>query len=90
MEPLATWTFQAYLVSGYPGSRLAARMAVLARMNECAMSRKELGDSSRVEDLTTYLDAATLVSVWPDLYVPKGVRRAWEEQHQSLRARVSA
>jgi transposase-like protein len=48
-----------------------------------------LREASRVEDLTTYLDAATLVSLWPDLYLPKGVRRAWEEQHQCLRAGVS-
>jgi DNA invertase Pin-like site-specific DNA recombinase len=49
-----------------------------------------LREASRAEDLSTYLDAATLVSLWPDLYLPKGVRRAWEEHHQSLRAEVSA
>jgi DNA invertase Pin-like site-specific DNA recombinase len=49
-----------------------------------------LREASRAEDLSTYLDAATLVSLWPDLYLPKGVRRAWQEQHQSLRAEVSA
>ncbi len=49
-----------------------------------------LREASRAEDLSTHLDAATLVSLWPDLYLPKGVRRAWEEQHRSLRAEVSA
>jgi DNA invertase Pin-like site-specific DNA recombinase len=49
-----------------------------------------LREASRAEDLSTYLDAATLVSLWPDLYLPKGVRRAWEEQHPSLRTEVSA
>src|SRR5579863_9222317 len=48
-----------------------------------------LREASRAEDLTTYLDGATLASLWPGLYLPKGVRRAWEERHQSLRAAVS-
>jgi DNA invertase Pin-like site-specific DNA recombinase len=48
-----------------------------------------LREASRAEDLTTYLDGATLTSLWPGLFLPKGVRRAWEERHQSLRATVS-
>jgi DNA invertase Pin-like site-specific DNA recombinase len=47
-----------------------------------------LREASRAEDLTTYLDGATLASLWPGLFLPKGVRRAWEERHQSLRATV--
>ena len=49
-----------------------------------------LREASRAEDLTAFLDAATLVSLWPELYLPKGVRRAWEEHHPALRAQVSA
>jgi DNA invertase Pin-like site-specific DNA recombinase len=49
-----------------------------------------LREASRPEDLTGYLDAATLGRLWPELYLPRGVRRAWEEQHPSLRAAVSA
>lgn len=49
-----------------------------------------LRESSRSEDLTAYLDAVTLVRLWPDLFLPKGVRHAWEEQHPSLRAAVAA
>ena len=48
-----------------------------------------LREASRAEDLTTYLDGATLASLWPGLFLPKGVRRAWEERHPSLRATVS-
>jgi DNA invertase Pin-like site-specific DNA recombinase len=48
-----------------------------------------LREASRAEDLTTYLDGATLAILWPGLFLPKGVRRAWEERHQSLRATVS-
>ena len=49
-----------------------------------------LREASRPEDLTSYLDGATLVRLWPDLFLPKGVRRAWEEQHPSLRAAAVA
>lgn len=31
------------------------------------------------------LNGAKLAEVWPDLFLPKGVRRAWEEQHAVLR-----
>jgi DNA invertase Pin-like site-specific DNA recombinase len=48
-----------------------------------------LREASRAEDLSTYLDGATLASLWPGLFLPKGVRRAWEERHPSLRAAVS-
>jgi DNA invertase Pin-like site-specific DNA recombinase len=49
-----------------------------------------LREASRTEDLTRYLDGVALVSLWPQLYLPKGVRRAWEERHPSLRAEVTA
>jgi hypothetical protein len=49
-----------------------------------------LREASRPDDLTTYLDDATLVRLWPELYLPRGVRRAWEERHPSLRAAVAA
>lgn len=37
------------------------------------------------EELTTYLDGDTLIALWPQLHLPKGVRQAWEEQHSALR-----
>jgi hypothetical protein len=43
-----------------------------------------LREAARAEDLTSYLDRDTLIAVWPDLFLPKGVRRAWEEQHPVL------
>jgi hypothetical protein len=49
-----------------------------------------LREASRPEDLTTYLNGDTLISVWPDLYLPKGVRLAWEDQHPDLRAARAA
>src|SRR6202035_371716 len=45
-----------------------------------------LREASRPEDLTGYLDRDTLIAVWPQLHLPKGVRQAWEEHHPQLRA----
>jgi hypothetical protein len=49
-----------------------------------------LREASQPADLARYLDRDTLVSLWPELYLPKGVRRAWEDHHQALRSTVSA
>jgi hypothetical protein len=48
-----------------------------------------LREASRAEDLAAYLDRETLIAVWPDLYLPRGVRQAWEERHPVLRAAVA-
>lgn len=49
-----------------------------------------LREAGRPEDLTGYLDAGTLIALWPELYLPQGVRRAWEEHHPVLRAAAAA
>ena len=49
-----------------------------------------LREASRPEDLTAYLDGDTLIALWPDLYLPKGVRQAWEDKHSALRAAAAA
>lgn len=49
-----------------------------------------LREASRPGDLAAFLDGATLTRLWPELYLPKGVRRAWEERHPALRAAVAA
>jgi len=51
-----------------------------------SMYEAVLGEASRPEDLTTYLDGDTLITLWPDLFLPKGVRQAWEDRHPVLRA----
>jgi hypothetical protein len=43
-----------------------------------------LREAGSLEDLTGYLDGDTLIALWPDLYLPKGVRQAWEDQHPVL------
>jgi hypothetical protein len=49
-----------------------------------------LREATRADDLADHLDAGTLRRLWPELYLPAGVRRAWEERHPSLRAAVPA
>jgi hypothetical protein len=49
-----------------------------------------LREASRPQDLTTHLDGDTLIALWPQLFLPKGVRRAWEDQHPALRAMAAA
>jgi hypothetical protein len=44
-----------------------------------------LVEAVRVDELCDWLDAATLIQVWGELYLPRGVRRAWEERHPVLR-----
>ena len=44
-----------------------------------------LREARRPEDLG-YLNGDRLVTMWPDLYLPRGVREAWEDQHPVLRA----
>jgi prevent-host-death family protein len=51
-----------------------------------ALYETVLREASRPQDLTTYLNGEILVAVWPDLFLPRGVRRAWEDQHPALRA----
>ncbi|MFJ1538277.1 hypothetical protein ACIODS_07020 [Micromonospora chalcea] len=46
-----------------------------------------LTEAVHPDELRTWLHGPTLVRLWPDLYVPRGVRRAWEESHPVLRAR---
>jgi hypothetical protein len=49
-----------------------------------------LREASSQEDLATYLDGDTLVALWPSLFLPKGVRQAWEDRHPALRAAAVA
>jgi hypothetical protein len=49
-----------------------------------------LQEASRPEDLTAFLYGPALIALWPRLFVPKGVRRAWEDEHPVLRAASAA
>jgi hypothetical protein len=43
-----------------------------------------LREAASSADLTAYLDGDTLVALWPSLYLPRGVRQAWEDRHPVL------
>jgi hypothetical protein len=45
-----------------------------------------LREAGSQQDLAAYLDGDTLVALWPSLFLPKGVRQAWEDRHPALRA----
>jgi len=49
------------------------------------MYQTVLREASRPADLA-YLNEDMLLSLWPGLFLPKGVRQAWEEQYPALRA----
>jgi hypothetical protein len=49
-----------------------------------------LQQATRPEDLTSFLDGDTLIALWPKLFVPRGVRRAWEDAHPVLRSAAAA
>ena len=51
-----------------------------------SMYQVVLRETIRAEELTAYLNRDLLLAVWRDLYLPKGVRQAWEERHPALRA----
>ena len=51
-----------------------------------SMYQVVLGEAVRAEELTGYLNGDKLLAVWRDLYLPRGVRQAWEERHPVLRA----
>jgi prevent-host-death family protein len=51
-----------------------------------AMYEAVLREASRPDDLARYLNGEVLAAVWPELFLPKGLRRAWEERHPALRA----
>jgi hypothetical protein len=50
------------------------------------MYENVLREAVRIEELRTYLHGPTLVRVWPQLNLPRGVRAAWEARHRALTA----
>jgi hypothetical protein len=59
--------------------------ALLAWMYETVLC-----EAANVRELYTWLDGPTLIRLWPDIFVPRGVRQAWEERHPVLRTQAAA
>lgn len=49
-----------------------------------------LREASSPEDLTSYLNQDILITTWPDLHLPAGIRQAWQERHPELRTAAAA
>ncbi len=49
------------------------------------MYENVLREAIRLEELRDHLHGETLVRVWPELNLPRGVRAAWEARHPALR-----
>jgi hypothetical protein len=49
-----------------------------------------LREAVRHDELATWLEEATLRRLWPDLYLPRGVRQAWELRYPELSGRRAA
>jgi len=45
-----------------------------------------LREASRPSDLTSLLNRDLLISLWPTMWLPPGIRQAWEELHPVLRS----
>jgi hypothetical protein len=54
-----------------------------------SMYEKVLRAAIREDELADYLNGGKLAEVWPELFLPGSVRRAWEERHPVL-ARATA
>jgi hypothetical protein len=50
-----------------------------------SMYEKVLREAIQAEELATYLNGGALVAVWPQLFLPRDLRRAWEDRHPVLR-----
>ncbi|BAL89423.1 hypothetical protein AMIS_42030 [Actinoplanes missouriensis 431] len=49
------------------------------------MYENVLREAIRIDEIQAYIDGPTLIRVWPDLNLPRGVRAAWEARHRPLR-----
>ncbi|PRX97137.1 hypothetical protein [Allonocardiopsis opalescens] len=53
-----------------------------------AMYERVIRESGTVRDLRRYINSETLVRIWPELVLPRQVRRLWEFQLAEPRAVV--
>jgi hypothetical protein len=51
-----------------------------------SLYRTVLNEAGCVEDLRTWLNARLLTQLWPTLWLPPALRRAWESRFPELRA----
>lgn len=49
------------------------------------MYEKVLRAAASTEELSAYLNGGRLTDVWADLFLPRDLRRKWEDHHPVLR-----
>jgi hypothetical protein len=49
-----------------------------------------LREAVQFDELRDWLDAGMLARLWPQLFLPRGVRLAWEQRHPQLTSRRAA
>jgi hypothetical protein len=54
------------------------------------MYENVLREAVRIDELRDHLHGPTLLRVWPELNLPRGVRAAWETRHARLRRASTA
>jgi hypothetical protein len=54
------------------------------------MYKTVLCEATTVDEPRIWLHGPTLIRLWPELFVPRGVRRLWENRHPALRTRAAA
>lgn len=59
--------------------------ALLAWMYETV-----LREATTTDELRVWLHGPTLIRLWSELFLPRGVRLAWEERHPVLRSEAAA
>lgn len=47
-----------------------------------------LREAATGDELRAWLDGPTLIRVWPDLFLPRWVRQAWQQSHPELAAQA--
>ncbi|MEU7002970.1 hypothetical protein [Nonomuraea sp. NPDC046570] len=48
------------------------------------MYERVIREATRMDDLRMYLNRETLIRIWPYLYLPAAVRKAWETRFPGL------
>src|SRR5215472_13163968 len=59
----------------------AMQVPGLAALSAGGIARTGTSSGLRAEELTAFLNRDELIAMWPTLFVPRGVRQAWEDEH---------
>jgi hypothetical protein len=55
-----------------------------------AMYKTVIDEAATIDDLRTWIDGRQLIPLWPTLWLPPSLRRAWEKRFSELAAAAAA